>query len=250
MKTIDKVLNIMEAFLDSDNEEISLSEIEKLTGMNKPIISNFLESLVNRGYIIHTKLGKYSLGTKMLFFSARIKRRFRLREMALPYLTKLWKLTNESVILVMYDGENAFCMEVINSPHPLNFSIEEGIKVPLHCSSVGKIILADKSDDELDLYFSIKHLVRRTQNTITELNILKSQLRLISAEKIAYDDEESFDGIRSVASGIRDSNKSIIGCVSIAGPITRLNYGKIAETKPEIKLCAMEISMAFGFTGN
>lgn len=248
MKSLNKALDILELFTDAENDEMRLSEIAKLSGLNKSNVNRIVSVLVKRGYLNQKeKWGKYSIGTKFLTFKLSLKKRLKLRDIALPHLTKLSRDIKESVILAAWDGRLAFYREVINSTHPLNLTPEEGTIVPLHATAIGKIILANKSQQELEYYFLENELIAHTHNTITDIDIMRTHLKKIAQENIAYDDEENFLGARGVASGIKDSSSDILGCVCVFGPSSRLSLMRMTEITPNVKQCAIKISKVFGY---
>ncbi len=98
MKSLSKALDILELFLDT-KEEMGVSEIARLTGLNKATISRIATYLTNRNYLAQSeKRGKYFLGTQFLSFSKVIKDRIKIRDIAMPYIAKLSKSVDESVV--------------------------------------------------------------------------------------------------------------------------------------------------------
>lgn len=251
MKTLDKAINILELFLspaESPQEEMSLTELARLSGLSKSGVKRTVSILVTRGYLKQReKRGKYSLGTKFLDFSGVIKRRSKIRDKAMPYLLKLAQLTRESVILSILDGQYAAYNETIPSEHALKIVPDEGTKVPLYCTGVGKIFLASMTEPEVENYIHSTKLEPYTANTITHPDYLKAHIAIIVKEGIAFDDEEFSLGIRSVATGIRDSEGKTVAAVGILGPSVRLSRQRMTEIAPDVKKCAAEISQELGY---
>jgi DNA-binding IclR family transcriptional regulator len=249
MKSFNKVFDILEIFLDIDNSEVRLSEIVKLSGLNISTVRRIVSMLVERGYLRQKeKWGKYSLGSKFLSFSGVINKRTNVRDTAMPYLLKLNKACRETVILATWDGKEAFYREIIDSVNAIRILPDKNIKIPLYCTSVGKIILANMSKVELTQYLDNTELIPHSDNTITDVNLLKNQLNMALKENIAYDDQEFAYDSRSVASGIRDSQSNIIACICIFGPASRLTRTKMKETESLVINCAMEISNEIGYS--
>ena len=255
MKTLKKALDILELFLcQEDNpeitppEELSLTEIAKLSGYDKSTVKRSLTVLVSYGYLKQReKRGKYSLGTKFLDFSGLIKRRSKIRHVALPYLVKLAQLTRESVILSILDGQYAAYNETIPSEYPLKIVPDEGTKVPLYCTSVGKVFLASMTENDIDNYLKTIELKSYTHNTITHPDYLKAHIATIVRDGIAFEDEEFTLGVRSVAAGIYDGEKKIVASVGVIGPSVRLTRSQVTEIIPHLKECALNISHELGY---
>lgn len=251
MNTLDKALNILELFLspeESPQEEISLTELAKLSGFNKSTVKRMVSILVRRGYLKQReKGGKYSLDTKFLDFSGVIKRRSKIRDKAIPYLLKLAQLTRESVILSILDGQYAAYNETIPSEHALKIVPDEGTKVPLYCTGVGKIFLASMTEPEVENYINSTKLESYTANTITNPDYLKAHIAIITKEGIAFEEEEFVLGIRNVAAGIRNSEGKTVAAVGVLGPSVRLSRQHMTEIAPDVKKCASEISKELGY---
>jgi DNA-binding IclR family transcriptional regulator len=250
MKSIHKVFDVLEVFVDFESDEIRLSELAKESSLDKSTVNRIVSVLVERGYLSQKeKWGKYSLGTKFLNFSGAIKRRMRIRDISMPYLLELFKDIGESVILATWDGRRAFYREVIDSEHPLRISPDDQSVLPLYGTGIGKIILAYKTQEELERYFQETELVRLTENTIVDPVILTNQLKKVARENVAFDDEECFDGARNVSSGIRDAEGNIVACVGVMTPSVRLTKAKMKKIAPRVRECAEAVSRALGYQG-
>lgn len=247
MKSLNKVLDILETFLTSDSNTLRLTELSDLTGLHKATVNRIVSTLVKRGYLSQNeKRGKYSLGTKFLNYSSVIKRRIKIADLARPHLIRLNKIVKESATLFTYDHERIIYIEEIHSKYPLRI-ISESAPPPLYCTAIGKLFLSDLTNNELEKHLNNTELKAFTKNTITDINVLKRHLISIAKEGTAYDDQEWLLGVRSVAVGIRDSEAKLIGAISVIGPSVRLSRENLIEIAPEVKYCAMKISLDLGY---
>jgi IclR family transcriptional regulator, KDG regulon repressor len=248
MKSMNKVFNVLETFLSIESEELRLSEIVKQTGYNKSTVNRIVTTLVDRGYLTHKeKWGKYSLGTKFLSYSNKFKNKLKIRGVAMPSLANLKRLVRESVILATCEGDKAVYSEIMDSVYPLRMTPEVSDPVPLYCTGIGKIFLAHRREQDLDEYLNAIELVPWTENTITDINILKTQLKKVAKENIAIDDEEWIIGVRNITSGILNSDGHIIACVGVTGPSVRLTPLIVKKVTPLVIKCAQDISFALGY---
>jgi DNA-binding IclR family transcriptional regulator len=100
----------------------------------------------------------------------------------------------------------------------------------------------------LEHYLPTKELKRFTDNTITDRDVLKKQLKLIAEQGYALDNEELDIGVRCVSAPIRDYTRRIIGAVSISGPSMRFPDQRVDnELIPLVKKASEEISAKLGF---
>jgi DNA-binding IclR family transcriptional regulator len=252
IRLVNRTLDILELFLVS-NQEMRLSDLAELTGLDKSTVNRIAATLVDRGYLIQPeKRGKYSLGLKFLDYSGLIKRNSKIREIALPHLLKLSRVADESVILSIRDARTPRLVaynETIPSSHALRIVPEEGTLFPLYCTAVGKIFLAAMSEADLENYLSSTDLKSYCSNTITDPTRLKANLADIIREGVAFDDEEFILGARGISAGIRSSEGRVAAAIAILGPAVRLTLRRMKGLVPDIKSCALDISRELGYKG-
>jgi IclR family transcriptional regulator, KDG regulon repressor len=252
-KSLTKALTILDLFLVS-KQELSLTEICKELGMPKAVASRLISTLVRDGFLYQNEpRGKFSLGTKYFRFSGLIKSRIPLRIVASPFLLRLSQRIHEAVFIDYVMGkEDVFNETYQDISLPLNkYTVppDENSGLSLHGTGIGKIMLADMSEEELERYFHRNILEKLTPDTITDFEELKKQLVIIRKEGIAIDYEEFRIGVNSITAEIRDIESKLIGGVGLAAPSIRLNKDRIRKLIPEIKSCALEISRQMGFNG-
>ena len=248
MRTLNRTLDILEVFLKIEGDNIRLSELARLSGLNKATVNRIVSDLVNRGYLNQPKpRGKYYLGTKFIRFNHLIMQKSKLGLVAPPYLTKLAESVKDCVLLAVLDDEQALVSAVIGSQHLLRIALEVGVRIPLYCTGQGKAILAGMTEAELDEYLSKVTLKQLTENTITSASELKAHLMVVANEGVAYDDEDQYIGIRNVAAGIMNADGKVIAAVGVIGPSVRMTRTRMREIAPQVKQCAAEISKALGY---
>jgi IclR family transcriptional regulator, KDG regulon repressor len=248
MKVIKRALSILDLFLDH-SAEMSLDEMEKASSLNKATVRRMASTLVECGYLKQTrKRGKYSLGTKFLDFSGIVKMNNVIIPIASPYLINLRQQINETVQMAVWDGVRTFLCQSLLADHPLKVVPAEGTGLIMHATSLGKAIIAQWTEEELDKYFS-RDLERYTPNTITDLNDLKKHLMIIKKEGTAFDDEESYPGVRGISAALVNSEGRAAGAIAVIGPSVRLTRERISDYMPLVKDCALKISRELGYKG-
>jgi DNA-binding IclR family transcriptional regulator len=251
MKSLNKALDILEVLVDLGDSEIRLSDLARLSGLHKATVSRIVSALVKRGYMSQVeRRGKYVLGAKFLNFSAVITQKNKIKDIAMPHLIKLNQIAKESVALFSLDGEKAVFVEVVNSKYPLRLPSDVGPFPPLYCTAIGKILLASKTARELEEYFHQTDVKAYTPNTITDLNHLKSHLKTVAEKGVAYDDRELYTEFNSVAVGIRDAEERLVAGIGVEGLSVHLTRAIMEELTPDVKNCAMKISMELGYRNN
>jgi IclR family transcriptional regulator, KDG regulon repressor len=248
MDAINKAFEILDVFFNTESD-LSITELAKLAKISTSTSHRITSILVDRGFLEQTKKrGKYSLSTqKLVYLSGIVKRRLKVRNVALPFLKELSQGLNEAVLMSVRRGQFVYVVEVVNSDRLLNVTPDSST-YNLYSTGIGKVFLAYMSEKDLDEYFSSIVLKPRTQNTITEVDELKRQLKKIQKEEISFDDEEQELGLRMVAAPIFDWDQNIVAAIGVLGPSNRISRQRMIELAPIIKQFAYKISQALGYS--
>ena len=250
MKTVKKVLDVLEAF-EKPQVELSISELVASSRLNTSTVYRICSELVQRGYLARVgNRGKYRLGQRFIKFYDSLSEVTKLKDIALAFMQKLSKDINESVTLSVLVGSEITDIACVISSHKLQLHSNEGETLPLHCTSAGKIFLSQMDSDTLNRVLKIKGISPRTTNTITDLNLLNKEITIVRREDIAFDDEEYELGIRSVATQVKGQDGNVIAVLAVIGPSIRISVQRMKELTPAIKGCSAEISRALGYGRN
>jgi IclR family transcriptional regulator, KDG regulon repressor len=243
VETLNKALDIIETFAANTNKELGLSELCDLTGMKKGTAHRILTTLLKRGYVIQKKKrGKYSI--KHTFININLEDNYHnvIRRISESFMIKLGNKINENLILAVQDGYEVKTIMTTETKNVLTASTEIGVKAPMYCTAIGRIFLAYLPENEVDTYLKDMELRSRPSNKIIDLSHLKISLKMTKEEGVAYDDEETYFGVRSVSVPVRGSEGDVIAALGVIGPSIRLTREKISLFLPELKSCATDIS--------
>lgn len=248
MDSVNKAFEIFEIFLNN-NDELSISNISKLSGINSGTVHRITSILVKRGYVVQPKRrGKYSVSTaKLVDFAKIVRQKLKIKSIAYPYLKELSHTVDEAVVMANLLGHVAFNIAIINPDHIIDLK-PDSATLSLYSTGLGKIFLAYMSEQELQDYIGSVTLKPRTHNTVTKVEELKKQLKQIQRDGIAFEDEEHDLGIRTVSAPIRDWEDNVAAAISIVGPSVRMTKKRMMEMVPTIKNYAHKISLALGYT--
>jgi|WetSurMetagenome_2_1015567.scaffolds.fasta_scaffold314595_1 IclR family transcriptional regulator, KDG regulon repressor len=249
-KYLSKVIKIMEVFLDNKTE-LNINEISNLSGLNKLTCSQIASALEKHNYLVRQgKRGSYSLGTIFMAYYYAITSKYRFRNIALKHLSLLSHQLKELTLIAYPTGLDEAVPEIVEdesvNEHSLKVNLNLGAKFSLNATSLGKVILGNLTEKELEYYFENKEIIQYTPNTITDINIMKSHLAAVRHDSIAFDDEESNLGIGSVAAGVKNGDGKLIAVISVVAPTIRLTRAKLREVAPIVKGQAVEISKESG----
>jgi DNA-binding IclR family transcriptional regulator len=199
--------------------------------------------MLRGGYVEKTEAGAYHIGVKLVEIVSSHIGNLELQTEARPFLNELHAALGLTVHLGILEGAEVVYVEKMDINRNLRIYSQIGMRVPAHCSSLGKVLLSRLSGDELDYLYYRRKLERYTPNTITALPKLKEHLREVRRQGWAMDSEEYIIGNRCIAAPIFDYRGEIIAAVSASGPPSLLADERITAVAGRVKKTAADISL-------
>lgn len=249
MKTLVKGLEIME-LLAEEKRELGVTEISRKLDINKSTVTKLLHTFLDFGYVFKSvSTGKYYLGMKCAILGELASNMNGIVDIARPYMQELSRITEETINLAIRDGFHACYVDMVRSPNTIAVQTTIGGKEYLHCSSVGKVLLAAQNRDFWEQYAEGTKLPRMCQNTITDFSALQVELELVRTHGFACDDEESETAIRCVGVPICDYNGKVIAAMSISSFKLRFTNEREKEHIALLTNASKEISKKLGYMG-
>jgi len=248
VKALVKALRILECLAEDDQPSYTLTELSRRLHLHVSTVHRLMVNLVRQGFVeLDPASGGYQLGFQVLRMGLRVLDRLDYRRVAHPLLRELNQKTQETVHLAILQGDQAISIEKFGSPQPVALDARLGGQMPLHCTGVGKVLLAYQSEEMLTKLAKSPGLQRLTPRTVTTLPQLKKELERIRERGYAVDNEEAVDGLRCVAAPLFDHTGRAVAAFSVAGPATRLTQERILEIALLVCETSREISCRLGF---
>lgn len=245
VKSVVRAIKIIECFSQSEFE-LDLSEIVHKTKLPKATVHRILATLKNGGLVDQDPENrKYKLSLKLFELGSLVFGRLKLREVALPLIEELSKESGETVHLGILDKDEVISIEKVDSSFSLRHSIYIGKRAPAYCTGVGKALLAFQPQDKIRSFFQNKRK-KYTANTITDADELEEELDRVRKEGFAVDNMEHEEGVRCVATSIRNYEGKVIASISISGPSIRITEEKIPQFALMVRKTAETISKKLG----
>jgi DNA-binding IclR family transcriptional regulator len=232
--------------LAAHKDGMRLTDLVAQIDLPRGTVVRLLNVMIDAHLIRHSDDGRYRLGPQCAVWGADFLSTLELREVAADVMTRLVEISNETCHLGVRDGDSVLYIHKVESPHSLRMVSRVGGKNPLHCTGVGKALLAFISPDDLDEYCS-RPLERRTANTIVAPEILRAELQRIRDRGYAVDDVENEIGVRCISAPIFDHSGDLAGSISLAGPTMRMTWERIEQLTAPLIDAAREISTRLGF---
>jgi len=247
IKVLDKSLSVLELLLQKGSP-MNMTELSEKLGFYPSTIHRILDTLKHWGYVEqdpHTQ--KYQLGLKALELGmAKLHQMDMVRE-ATPYLKELVNQCNETVHLGVLEAGEVLYLAKEESSQTIRMISYVGKRAPLHCTGLGKVLLAYLPEKERKRILFRKELPRLTENTITNKRELEKELNKVREQGFALDREENEKDVRCVAAPIRNYQGEVIAALSISSPIFRIEKNAQNNQKKALLEISKKISKRLGY---
>lgn len=247
VQSVGRALQLLE-LLAAEKREMSLTEISKKVGWPKSTVHGLLATL--RGYDVveqSAENGHYRLGMRLFELGTMVAQSWDIRTAAKPAMLKLNAQLGETVQLATDAKGEVLYLEKIESTHLLRIVSEVGARLPMHCSGVGKVLLAYKTNAEVKWIISQKGLPALTTKTITTLPRLQQELTEIQHNGYGFDNGEIMEGVRCVAAPIRDVNNRVRYAISVSGMYSNMQGERLEKIIQAMLEAAATISRNLGY---
>ncbi|GAB3087948.1 IclR family transcriptional regulator [Nocardioides zeae] len=214
-----KAVALLRAF-HVDDTALSLAELVRRTGLPKATAHRVAGDLVEHRLLDRTRHG-YRLSGGLFELGMRAAPERSLLELAMPFLQDLYERTHETVHLGVQDGVEVVYVAKIGGHRQARSPSRTGGRMPMHCTAIGKVLLAYASDDVRTAVLG-SELERRTPHTVVAPGLLRRQLTRVLETGVAFEREESTPGLLCVAAPVLDPDgRTAVAAISITGPVGR-----------------------------
>ncbi len=247
VKSVSRALDIF-TILSLKKTGLGVTEIANQIDINKSSVYRILSTLVQYKYVEQDQdTGRYKLGYKFLEISSKLLESIDLRTEAQPYLKELENETNEVVHLVVYDQGEVVYIEKLEGNELLRTHFKVGKRALMHCTSVGKAILAHLPMQVVLKILEQKGMPAYTEKTITNQLDLLEELVKVRECGYAYDLEENEYGITCIAAPIFDHIGSVVAAVSVSGSTFRMTHQRLKQLQKRMIDISRKISERLGY---
>lgn len=246
VQSVERAIQVME-LLARENREMTLTEVARALSWPKSTVHGLLATLRDYQYVDQSPAnGCYHLGIRLFELGNTVARSWNIREAALPAMQQLNRALGETVHLATEDKGEVLYIEKLDSTHMMRIVSDIGSRLPMHCSGIGKVLLAYKSRTEVKWIITKRGLRRMTQRTMTDPGVLEKELVKIRGQGYAIDDREIMDSLRCVAAPIFDKEGKVHYAVSVSGLADNLSGERLETAVTRVKETAEAISYAMG----
>lgn len=195
--------------LNEAPQPLPLSELSARTGLAKSTIHGLLSTMKAFSVVAQDAEGNYTLGIRLFEYGCSLQSSWRIVEIARPYIDALSQHTGEAIFLSTMDHGDIITLDHADNKRGFGISAEIGRRLPMHCTSEGKLFLAYLPDDDRETILQKKEWKAYTSRTISSRRELDQELARIRKQGYATEQSEYKIGLRSVAAPILNAKGSI-----------------------------------------
>jgi DNA-binding IclR family transcriptional regulator len=247
IQSIERGFQILDLLRDT-RQEMGVNEIAAKLSLSPTTVHRLLKTLITvRAVRQNHKTRQYGLAPSMLLYGKAVIDQFDFVHSAHPFLGELSKIVGETAFMGILDNFELVYVDHVDSlDHSLRMTPQIGRRQYSHCTSLGKVLLANLDIHQLNLYLARNTFPVITDNTITNADTLRSELDRIREEGVAYDNEEAEIGICCVGAPITGLEGKVIASISISGPASRIrSKGMDTFIRQQVVAMAGKISHNF-----
>jgi DNA-binding IclR family transcriptional regulator len=245
IESVDNALKLL--LLLGEQPQIRLSEATRYLGVASSTAHRLLAMLTYRGFVRQDPVSKaYLPGPALTSVAFAIFGRIDIQATATPIMRRLSERLRETIHVGMLDGANIRFVAAVEGPAAVRVASRLGRTMPAHCTSTGKLLLAQLSEAELRQLFPREKLERITSHSIVSRTELEAELSRIRERGYAVNREESEEGVASVAVAIPTRAPGLRLALNAAAPQSRLDGSQYAAVAAAIVKAAKEIGDQLG----
>ena len=230
----------------SREPSLSLERLSREVHLAKATAYRFLLTLRSLGYVRRDERDHWAMTLKLFTTGSRALDHVDLHAAARPLAGELAERLGETVHMGVREGDAAVYVLKIESKHTIRMASRVGGRIPLHCTAIGKVLLANAGLEERSATLRSMDLVAHTPRTITTRGALGAELDRVRRQGFALDDEEHERGIRCIGAPIFGHTTEVVAALSASWPSFRFPVNGLGPATAAVREAAARISSILG----
>ncbi|MFD1685497.1 IclR family transcriptional regulator [Halobellus litoreus] len=233
IRAVERASRIIQAL--EDEGQLTLTEISNRLDVSKSTVHTYLHTLSQEGFIAKHN-DSYRLSLRYLSLSEQVKNRIDIYEAAQYEIDVLAEKTNERAQFAKLEENSVIYIYRSKSENAIPTTLSIGQYVYPHSTAAGKSMLAYLPDHRVDEIIEANGLPKQTENTITDVDEFKADLRRVRELGYAIGDGERLRGIRCIATPIQTDSGRVLGSIGVSGPSRRMSDERIESELRDLLL--------------
>lgn len=245
IKSLDRAMEVLDYV--SQHQGKALSELATEMDQSPATLYRVLVTLETRGLVeFDPEEQAWHIGPQAFIIGARFLRRTTLVERARPILRRLMEATGETANLGVETSGQVLFVSQVETHASIRAFFPPGTLSQMHASGIGKALMAEMDDARLARLLQGQTLTAYTEHSITDADILRSELARTRARGYSIDGEEKNIGMRCIAAPVFDFNNEPVAGISVSGPTSRVGTGDIDRLSAAVMQAATDLTTAIG----
>ncbi len=247
IQSIERAAALLDAVAAASPTGIGLAELSERVGLHTSTAFHLIKTLETIGFLARIGESKrYRIGNRLFVLAAGALDESALLAMGQPVLERLSARTGEAAHLAVRSNADIVLIARTAARGMLQMSEREGAVRPAHATAIGKILLAQCSEADLDRILDRGELAAFTPDTITDKGRLRAELQTIRRTGVAHDDMELDREVRCVAMPVWDFAGRCVAAMGISGPVWRMDAAALQSNAQALLHAAEDLSAALG----
>lgn len=237
VQSVERAFDLLSVIVASGGQT-TLSQLAAAIELPTPTVHRLLKTLMGLGVVRQLPDRGYALGPGLIRLGELASEQ--LGAIARPYLRQLVDQLGESANVVTLDGDMVVYVDQVASPHQMRMFTEVGRRAHTHDTGAGKAMLAQMKPEQMRKIVSTAGMPAHTEYSITNIEELEQELKLIQSRGYAIDEQEQELGVRCFAVAVPETPTPL--AISVSGPTSRVGEQFAARAVPLLQRAARDIS--------
>ena len=248
-KSLSKALMVIEA-LAAGPGPLTAVQLSQRLKFPRPTVYRILNTLSQHEFVTREEDGPFfRLSFKLLDLGHRVLERTDLLEVARPALRRLSTESRETVHLAIAEDGRMVYLDKLEGSGPFCTNSRPGRSVPMHCTALGKAVLAYLPAQRARTILESRGMPRHTPRTIVSLPGMDRELARVRRLGYAIDDVEFEPDVRCVGASIFDHQGLPVAAISVSAPVSRMSMSRAHTVGPLLRVEGEGVSRAMGWRG-
>jgi DNA-binding IclR family transcriptional regulator len=226
----------------------SLEQLATRLDVHKSTVLRLLRTMESERFVRRDPGHRYALGSRFFELSNRALEHRDIRTLARPHLTALNSSTGQTIHLAVYESGEAIYLDKLDAIESVRMYSRVGRPAALHCTAVGKVLVAGHPRSEWRQIAERIEYVKFTEKTIDSVERYLAELELVAAQDFAEDHEEHESFVNCIGVPVRDGTGAVVAAVSMSVPDMILDHEQVLATLPQVRATADAISEELGWS--
>jgi len=223
---------------------LTLSELARRAGYPVSTTHRLLNSISREEFAVLDEDRRWNLGLRVFELGQRVLHARGFAETATPVLRRLTAETGESALLSVLDGHDQLYVHFVEGTQQVQITGEPGSRGPLHCTSMGKCLIAFAADELRESLLAELELPAFGPKAITDRAQFRAEVERVRRDGYAVADEEHEAGILALGVPVLGPSGTAVAAVSIAAPAFRSSLEAMREHLEPLRRAARELAIA------